>query len=336
MRRGAVLRRIASRSAQVSLASDSGAPLVSVIIPAYNVSGYIAEALESVFAQEYARYEVIVINDGSPDTATLEAELARFRDRIVYLTQPNGGPSAARNAGILRARGTYVAFLDADDQWLPDCLADQVARATADPGLSVVYGDARIIGNPAYAGKTLMELARSTDEVTFLSLLSLQCPITTSCAMVRRDACVAAGMFDPALRRSEDFDLWLRIAHQGGRFAFTKKILGLYRRHDTGASADLLAMADAVLAVLDKCERELPLSVDERAEIVAARNKQRALRSFLEGKLAFAGGDFSTARRALADANRVMRSTKLSLVVLLLSVSPTSLSWLHSMTTGRR
>jgi GT2 family glycosyltransferase len=211
-----------------------------------------------------------------------------------------------------------------------------VARATADDSLAAVYGDARIIGESPEAGRSLMSLSPSEGEADFLGLLTQRCVIPTSCAMVRRDACVAAGMFDPALRRSEDFDLWLRIAHRGGRFAYTRKLLGLYRRHDTGASSDLFAMADAVLAVFDKIERELPLSAEERSAVVTARSRQHALKNFLEGKRAFVEGDFPTARRALAEANRQMRSLKLTMVVQLLGVAPMLLARLYGFTAGRR
>src|SRR5437763_483641 len=88
-------------------------PQVSIIIPAYNVAPYIAETLDSVFAQTYMNYEVIVVNDGSPDTEDFERALEPYLDRITYLKQENAGVSVARNAGLLAARGEFVAFLDA-------------------------------------------------------------------------------------------------------------------------------------------------------------------------------------------------------------------------------
>src|ERR687891_1946060 len=92
-----------------------GDPDVSVIIPAYNTGPYIADAVASVLAQTYTSHEVIVVNDGSPDTELLERELAPFRHRIIYLVQENAGLSSARNAGIRIARGRYIALLDSDD-----------------------------------------------------------------------------------------------------------------------------------------------------------------------------------------------------------------------------
>src|SRR5262249_911638 len=98
--------------------------------------------LESVFCQTYHNFEVILINDGSPDTEEFERAIAPYRDRIVYIRQENCGPSAARNAGIGRARGEYLAFLDSDDVWYPTCLAAQVELALRrQPSCDLVYSD---------------------------------------------------------------------------------------------------------------------------------------------------------------------------------------------------
>jgi glycosyltransferase involved in cell wall biosynthesis len=102
-------------------------PLISVVIPAYNAAVYIGPTLETVFAQTFTNFEVIVVNDGSPDTAALESGLGPYRSRIRYIRQENRGPSGARNTAIRDARGTYIAFLDSDDVWLAQHLERQVA-----------------------------------------------------------------------------------------------------------------------------------------------------------------------------------------------------------------
>src|SRR5215210_7974852 len=101
-------------------------PTVSVIIPAYNAAKYIGQALNSVFDQTFRSHESIVINDGSPDTVELERELEAYGANIQYIKQGNRGAAAARNAGLLSARGEYVAFLDADDRWRPNFLKEQI------------------------------------------------------------------------------------------------------------------------------------------------------------------------------------------------------------------
>src|SRR5215471_7095493 len=99
-------------------------PSVSVVMPAYLAADYIGVALESVFNQTFQDYEVIVVNDGSPDCDNLEKVLAPYQDRITYIKQSNGGCSSARNRGLSVARGHWVAFLDTDDYWEPEYLAE--------------------------------------------------------------------------------------------------------------------------------------------------------------------------------------------------------------------
>src|SRR4051812_21258868 len=103
--------------------SKEQSPAVSIIMPAYRAAAYIAAALDSVFAQTFKSYEVIVVNDGSPDTEELERVLEPYRDRIVYIKQENKGVSAARNAAIRVSRAPFIAQLDPDDLWEPEYLA---------------------------------------------------------------------------------------------------------------------------------------------------------------------------------------------------------------------
>ena len=142
--------------------SRAGSPLVSVIIPAYKAAGHIVSAIESVLAQTFSDHEIIVINDGSPDTSQLLEVLSPYRDRIRYLEQPNQGPSGARNTGIRAARGTYVAFLDSDDSWSPSYLGEQI-RLLAVPQLVTWFiptlsglGRWRDAGRPAWTRRPAM------------------------------------------------------------------------------------------------------------------------------------------------------------------------------------
>jgi glycosyltransferase involved in cell wall biosynthesis len=125
---------LATREGSTGQSIDaSGVERVSVIIPAYNVTPYIAETLNSVFAQTKSAFEVIVVNDGSPDTAELEEVLQPFRDRIVYPKQENRGLSGARNTGILAATEDLIALLDGDDLWMPRYLETQTQFLRSHP-----------------------------------------------------------------------------------------------------------------------------------------------------------------------------------------------------------
>src|SRR6516225_4148511 len=116
-------------------------PTISVVIPAYTCAASIGAALESVFSQTFREFEVIVINDGSPDTPQLERALTTYQERIQYIRQENAGPSSARNRGIRQARGKYVAFLDSDDFWFPRHLENQINLLLGDPSLHFVYAN---------------------------------------------------------------------------------------------------------------------------------------------------------------------------------------------------
>ncbi len=199
-------------------------PLVSVVIPAWNVAPFIGEAIDSVLAQRYPNRELIVVNDGSPDAAQLDDVLARYADRreIRYLRQPNGGPSAARNLGIRHARGELIALLDGDDTWDPEYLSAQVDFLEQNPSLDVVYCDARLFGTGPLAGRTFMDGAPSSGDPTFERLIAMECAIPTTCVVARREAMVTAGLFDERFRRCEDYDLWLRMSAAGARFGYQR------------------------------------------------------------------------------------------------------------------
>ena len=116
---------------------DLALPLVSVVMPAYNAGPYIEQAIRSVLEQDYPNIELIVVDDGSKD-GTPEAVEALFGDRVRVLRQKNGGPAAARNLGIRASNGTLLAFLDADDVWLPGKLQAQVSYMLAHPDIGLV------------------------------------------------------------------------------------------------------------------------------------------------------------------------------------------------------
>src|SRR5215216_1193601 len=121
------------------------APTVSVIIPAYNAAKFIGEALNSVYSQTFNAYEVIVINDGSLDTDDLERELKRYPGGLRYIRQENRGAAAARNTGLRAAAGEFIAFLDADDTWLPNFLEKQIEFLKSS-NADLVYADALLSG----------------------------------------------------------------------------------------------------------------------------------------------------------------------------------------------
>jgi GT2 family glycosyltransferase len=296
-------------------------PAVTVVIAAYNSAHYISQALDSVRAQTFSDYEVIVVNDGSEDGVELERILQSHSLPVIYLSQENKGVSAARNAAIKIARGEFYAQLDADDQWTPDYLEVQLGILKNNPDVAVVYPNATIIGDSTDAGLEFMKISPSAGEVTFESLVRQQCVVMT-CVTTRVSIIRAAGLYDEELHSCEDFDLWLRIAKSGLRIVYHRRPLVLYRRHAGSLSSDRVWMARHILAVYEKCLRTLQLTDAEAASVAEEINQSRSLLHLYEGKRALSAGNAKAARANFDQANEYLRSRKLRLVIFLLRLMP--------------
>ena len=185
---------------------------LSVIIPTYNRAYIISRAIQSVLQQTYQDFEILVVDDGSKDNTHEIMESIRD-ERIKYIRHEiNRGPAAARNTGIMAARGNYIAFLDSDDLWLPEKLERQMAAfANAPSQVGVVYvrvleveGDSKTFIPPNHVIKREGNL--------YYDLISKGNFVYPSAALVRRDCLTKVGMLDEQLYTSEDWDLWIRIA----------------------------------------------------------------------------------------------------------------------------
>jgi glycosyltransferase involved in cell wall biosynthesis len=308
-------------NSQHSLEHERRTPVVTVIVPAYKTGPYIGDTLKSIAAQTYSDYEVIVVNDGAPDTEEIERALEPYSQHITYIKQENRGLSGARNTALRRARGKYVALLDSDDMWLPEYLAEQVAAMEADPNITVLYPNAVLFGDPATDGLTFMDLCPSEGEVTFESLILQRCTVFIS-VIARRDALIAAGMFDESLRSSEDFDMWLRVLKNGGWITYHRRPLARSRRRPDSLSADPVWMCQHILRVLDKAGENLKLTTEERNILKLARTRFHAMLRMEEGKRAFLQGDVQGAISGLREANAFFESRKTGFVLFLLKTVP--------------
>jgi glycosyltransferase involved in cell wall biosynthesis len=294
---------------------------VAVIIPVY-AAAFLDEALTSVFDQVRPADEVIVVDDGSPDQAAIDQVKRRWGGRFTLLRQENAGAAAARNAGLHVATAEWVAFLDADDRWLPDFLARQMAYLGSHPGVDLVWADARIVGRTPAVGRTFMSMCPSSGKVTLESLLAQTCNVLTSTVVVRRDLVAAVGSFDVALRRGQDFDLWLRLVSSGARAAYQEEVLAVRRLHGENLSGTRLHELERALHVFDKAVKTLPLT---REEEDAARTRVRTLNGELareRGKLRLVLGDFEEARRLLDAAHSAAPNWKLLAARFALRVAP--------------
>jgi glycosyltransferase involved in cell wall biosynthesis len=222
-------------------------PLVSVIMPAYNTSRYIREAIDSVLDQDYGNKELIVIDDGSTD-GTLDI-VRSYGDRLQLITQQNQGSAVARNAGLAAACGEYIAFLDSDDVWLPGKLSLQVRYLQDHPDIGMIYARwqvwkpgadgrfspaASMVGELA-AGESLADGPGVVDEqsgwlynrLLFTSLLH------TITVLARRELVETVGRFNADLKRGQDYDYWLRTSRVT-EIRQLDRVLALYRVHGEG------------------------------------------------------------------------------------------------------
>ncbi len=213
-------------------------PIVTIIIGTCNRADRLPEAVDSVLAQTYAAWELLIVDDGSTDaTPDIAAEYARREPRIRLLRQERAGVASARNAGLASARGELVAFLDDDDLWLPQKLARQVARFHEAPGLGLLYTRCHVTRDGAlieiWPPKTMPANFRELVDRNFGPALTV---------MARRACLQAVGGFDVALPTSEDYDLWLRVA---ARYPVEglPDITAVYRLHRTNKSANLARRA---------------------------------------------------------------------------------------------
>lgn len=305
---------------------------VSVIIPAHNAGRTIEETLQSVFAQTWRGFEVIVVNDGSTDATARVLAPHIAAGRIVYLETANGGPSGARNCGIARARGEFIAFLDADDLWLPDKLEKQLRRFEQTPQIGLVYTDMVNFSRNGEGATTLFQqkqpvAGRILDRLFFGNF------ILTSTVLVRKAALHAVGGFDPNLWVNEDIELFLRLAEQI-EFDFINEVL-VRRRLRQGSlihtCGEQIHLQD--LALIDTwCRRRPDLF---RPDDPAIRKRKALIHARL-GEACWHGFRFGPARQEFYSALRGGIRNRRLMLMLLLSYFPPSVRLLKWANRNRR
>jgi glycosyltransferase involved in cell wall biosynthesis len=224
----------------------SSHPQVSVIVATYNYGRFLAGALDSVLDQTFADYEIIVVDDGSNDgTGDVIAPYLRH-SKLRYIRTDHLGQPKAKNTGIRAARGKYVAFLDADDLWLPTKLDKQVAVFREDPELGVVYSRWQAIDEH---GRSIPDWARPVHRGHILPQVFRQSFICFSSSVVRLAVLSEVGLFDERIPLAIDYDLWLRIA-QRYRFDYVDEQLVKYRTGHANLSRRAQERAECVQQIM--------------------------------------------------------------------------------------
>jgi glycosyltransferase involved in cell wall biosynthesis len=214
-------------------------PLVSVVTPVYNGEALLRETLDSILAQDYEPFEVIVVDDGSTDGS---GAIARSYPTVRYIRQENHGQAAARNAGIAAAQGEFLAFVDADDVILPHKLTVQVGYPLEHPETSGTLGQQEWIDPPARQSRDL-----AWGDATGVQPTSI---------VLRKSTIAEVGGFDPSLRVAEDFDLLIRLREQGHQLVVVPAIVMRRRYHGRnmvlGRGVDKTLPARLLKAKLDR------------------------------------------------------------------------------------
>ena len=228
-------------------------PKVSVIIPAYNVEKYIGETLDSVLTQTYSDFEVVVVDDGSQDqTASIIKQYqTKYPKKIRLIQKENGGPSKARNVGIKASTGEYIAFIDADDLWLPGKLEKQVGYFEKQPSqVGLVYTNAKKFDEQGIW--TLPKRYRKKRAYGWIYKdLLRQNMIPNQSVIVRKRCFEEVGFFEEFLDIIEDHDMWIRIAMKY-EIAFLEETLSLYREHSQGRSKGDEKTMNREIGVMEK------------------------------------------------------------------------------------
>jgi glycosyltransferase involved in cell wall biosynthesis len=272
-------------------------PKVSVIIATYNMAQFLGDAIASVLAQTVPDLEVVIVDDGSKDnTAEVIAKFASD-PRVHYHKQANSGQTKAKNVGVRHSRGTYIAFCDADDLWLPDKLERQLPLFDAEGKVGVVYSrNRRILTEGEHAPEADENVYYSGEVTPQLFYFNF---ISFGTAIVRRRCIDEFGAFDEQFRMGIDWDLWLRISTRY-QIRFLDAVTYLYRVWPGQMSTNWRGRYDHAFRIMEKFLREYPGRIEPAflREAYAHTYTERArLRALLDGDFRGALSDIGTALR---------------------------------------
>lgn len=223
-------------------------PKVSVIIPTYNSAHFIIEAVDSVLAQTFTEFEILVIDDGSTDN-TKEVLAEKYGDSIQYFYKENGGVSKARNFGIENAKGKYVAFLDSDDAWIPEKLEKQILALEKNPDKKACYSSFYLCDeklNPLEINRS----ERKSDALTDLILIG-NVVATPSTVIAEKGLFEQVGGFDYELSQCADWEMWIRLATKT-EFIYLNEPLLKYRQHGSNMSKNASLLEKDSILLMEK------------------------------------------------------------------------------------
>jgi glycosyltransferase involved in cell wall biosynthesis len=318
---------------QIGVQVAAEAPRVSIVIPNYNGAEFIAETLDSVFAQTFTGYEVIVINDGSPDTGLLKKVLVPYLERIVFIdSDKNYGAASARNTCITEARGSVIAFVDADDIWLPEYLQAQLDFLDKH-GFDMVYTDCTLFGRTSRPGFDMRANNPAEGPIVREQFIGGKCHILPSGVVIKKSEAVVVGMFDETVPTAEDFEFFMRLIFAGTNIGYQRKCLFRYRISPSSESADVIHRLNRNIFIWRLLQDRLHFTAEENATIEKhVQNEEAALLrtkgriEIINGNWTEAAGYFSQAKQMAKELGLPLKhKLKLGGVLLMLKYAPKQL-----------
>jgi teichuronic acid biosynthesis glycosyltransferase TuaG len=310
-------------------------PKISVIIPAYNTSGTIAETLDSVLNQNFTDYEIIVINDFGPDTNELYEVLTKYKEKIIFVDKTvNEGVSVTRNNAVKNeARGELIAFIDADDIWQPTFLLESYDFLTRN-NYDMVYVSGELFGITKQAGNTFIRSNPEQGTITRKQLIDGKCLILPSGSLISREKFLEIGGFDPKVLRTEDFHLWMRMIFGGVKIGYLKRVLYKFRLRPGSGSGDSLQRLERNIKVWRVLQNELKFTDEENRTIEKHIEIENAAIFRTQGKIHIVQKNWKEAKIAFTQAKKsaevlnfpFKHKIKISAVLLLLNIFPKALS----------
>lgn len=290
-------------------------PLVSVIITTYNRPHYVFSAIESVLRQTFRDYELIVVDDGSEEKIEWPADKY---ENVQYVYQENKGLASARNTGIMRSKGKYLAFLDDDDLFEPNKLERQVRIIDSDPELGFVYSDYYLFWDDNLSRRDLsLAAGREGPPDEFCTKFFVNHNVAVPTLLIRRECFEDVGMFDEGLAQHEDGDMFMRIGLRW-KVAFSSFPCALVRMHPSKISSNRPVMYNSIISSWDKILSQNPDFQHRLGYIADAKKKELTLELIYA---LIASGDKKTAAE-MQDQTRKMFSTLSRIMFSLMLIMP--------------
>ncbi len=234
---------------------------VSVVIPTYNYGRFIGEAIESVLGQTFPVFEIIVVDDGSTDNT--EEIVAKFGDKVKYIKQKNGGVGLARNTGVKNSSGEFIAFLDADDRWLPQKVERQMELWQCDEEIGLISVGMREFDED---GKTIGKYEKGQNGWCAEDILSFKSAMvgSGSAILIKRDVFEKVGGFDETkeMHPSEDWEFCYRVARKF-KLAFLPELLVDYRNHGNNGHLQIPKFERAMLLAFEKTFKDSSMEIQK-------------------------------------------------------------------------